>query len=77
MYVRPEPLDKKRYSSLWRRTPYVRHDRKKTVRDVRATWSWNIDSIDHMTVCSICTKYVWNVDKRQVNIKMPNVDFAH
>ena len=49
MYARPEKLDKKKLSALWKKTPYVRYGIKSHVKRKMQKWAMSIEKLDSLT----------------------------
>eukprot|EP00959_Pyramimonas_sp_CCMP1952_P060624 1266214-Pyramimonas_sp.AAC.1 len=62
MHARPKKLDKKKWSALWRRTPYARHGKSHRGQISTAKWS-----------CS--AKQLQSFSDRQIVVKMTAAGF--
>ena len=49
MHARPEKLDKKKFSALWKKTPYVRYGIKSHVKRKMQKWAMSIEKLDTLT----------------------------
>lgn len=56
MYARPEKLDKKKFSALYKKTPYVRYGVKTTVKKKSMKWSMSLKRIDQLTDRQLVTE---------------------